>query len=76
MISYDFIMILQWLFNDTMTSDDLLGPPRASKDLLIITMISYDFIMILALLYNDIITSYDILGPHRTSKDLPGPRWN
>ena len=48
--SYDFIMILQWLYNETMTSYDLLGPsgtPRTSQDLLGITMISYDFIMIL-----------------------------
>ena len=48
-----FYMILQWLYNETMTSYDILGPHRTSQgppqDLLEIIMISYDFIMILAL---------------------------
>ena len=47
MISYDFTMILTLFYTETMTSYDLLGPPRTSQDLLGITMISYDFTMIL-----------------------------
>ena len=50
-----------------MTSYDLIGPPRASQDILRIIMISYDFIMIIALFYKAIMTSYDFLGPLRTS---------
>ena len=44
-----------------MTSYDLLGPPRTSKDLLGISMITNDFIMILALFYNEIMTPDDML---------------
>ena len=33
MISYDFIMILQGFYKETITSYDLLGPPRTSKDI-------------------------------------------
>ena len=47
MISQDFIMILSLFYKETMTSYDLLWPPRISQDLLGIIMISYDFIMIL-----------------------------
>ena len=59
-----------------MTSYDLLGPPRASQDLLGISMNSNDFTMILSLFYNETMTSYDLLGPPRTSQDLPGPPRN
>ena len=57
MISYDFNMILQLFYKETMTSYDLLGPPRTSQDLLWIIMISYDFIMILQGFYKDTMTS-------------------
>ena len=60
MISYDFNMILQWLYNEIilpMTSYDLLGPPGTSQDLLAIIMISYDFIMILQCSYQETKTS-------------------
>ena len=33
MISYDFFMILQRFYKETMNSYDFLGPPRTSKDL-------------------------------------------
>ena len=70
MISYDFTMILQGFYNETMTSYDLLGLLRISKDLQgphMNYMISYDFNMILQLLYKETITSYDILRHPRTS---------
>ena len=67
MISYDFIMIIQGFYNQTMTSYDILGPPRTSQDLLIITMISVDFNMIIALFYKANMNSYDLLGHPRTS---------
>ena len=60
MISNDFTMLLQRLYNETMTSYDLLGPPKTSQDLIGITMISYDFIMILQGFYKETMTSYDL----------------
>ena len=57
MISYDFSMILQLFYKETVTSYDILGPPRTSQDLLGITMISYDFAMILQWFYKDTKTS-------------------
>ena len=47
MISYDFTMLLTLFYKDTMTSYDILGPPRTSQDLLGIIMISYYFTMII-----------------------------
>ena len=57
MSSYDFTMILALFYKATMTSYDLLGPPRTPQDLLGITMISYDFTMILQWSYKEIKTS-------------------
>ena len=59
-----------------MTSLDILGPPKTSKDLICLIMISYDFSMILALFYNELMTSYDLLGPPRKPQDPPGPPRN
>ena len=60
MISNDFTMILALFYKETMTSYDLLGPPRTSQDLqdlLGIIMISYVFIMFLQWSYKETKTS-------------------
>ena len=60
MISNDFTMILTLFNKETMTSYDVLGPPRTAKDLqdlLGISMISLDFIMILQWFYKETKTS-------------------
>ena len=57
MISYDFIMILQFFYKETITSYDFLWLPRTSQDIIGIIVISYDFSMILQWSYNEIMTS-------------------
>ena len=76
MMSYEFIMILALFYKETMTSYDILGPPRTSQDLLGIIMISYDFNMILKGFCKETMTSYDLIGPPMTYQDPQGPPMN